>query len=448
MEIVLDKKKPTLASLSITLTESDYQDQVSEKIKEYTKKANIKGFRPGKVPTSVIKNMMGDSLVADEVFKVLNDSINNYIKENNLSIIGDPLPTEEDQKKVINWKTQKEFDFNYELGLVPEFKYDLSDKLKFTKYVVDVDQKLIDETIATLQKNAGEQIHPDEIAEDDFVSGTITQGDYSNNSGLPLTKMSKKELKKFIGAKKGDEIAFDVQKAFDKDSDHVAHVTGKTKEEAPDVKGDWFFTIENITRSVEAEVNQEFFDKVLGPGAVASKEEFDEKLKEAIAGQHDRESVVLLNTEIKDKLLEKTKIEVSSEFLKRWLLTSNRQELTEADLEKDYENYENELKWQLLRNRIAKDLSVTVEDEAVQAAARAQIQQQFLGGAPVGPEMEETFQKIVENYLREDKGKNYLNIYEQVMADRLFTELRSKVTIKDKKTKSDDLKKIIEKAQK
>lgn len=187
---------------------------------------------------------------------------------------------------------------------------------------------------------------------------------------------------------------------------------------------------------------------MLGPGAVSSKEEFDAKLKEAIASQHDRESVVLLNTEIKDKLLEKTKIEVSSEFLKRWLLTSNRQELTEADLEKDYENYENELKWQLLRNRIAKDLSITVEDEAVQAAARAQIQQQFLGGAPVGPEMEETFQKIVENYLREDKGKNYLNIYEQVMADRLFTELRSKVTIKDKKTKSDDLKKIIEKAQK
>lgn len=442
MEFKLDKKEASYASLTVNVAEGDYKTQFDSKIKEYSKQVNIKGFRPGKVPASVVKRMAGESLLADVVFKLLSDSVNEYIKSNDIQLIGEPLPTQSEEP--IDFKSQKEFKFTYDLGVIPEYTLEFSDKLKFDKFVIEIDDKTLEETIDGLKKQFSGSETPEEVGTEGLIAGEITVGGETKTISIDLVNLLKKEATKFTGKKVNDELTFDIDKIFKKDGKST--ILGISKEEIEALAGEVTFKITSISIEKEAELNQEFFDKVLGPGKVTNEEEFLTELKVILTANYNRDADAYLFNTVREALVDNTAIDLSKEFLLRWILESNREaKLNKEDVEKDMDNYLKEFKWSIIKGKIATDANIKVEQDEVKAKALEGIKAQFFGGADVPAEMDEQLLGYVDKYLQEDNNKNYYNTFEQVLAEKLFDHIKTVVTVSDKAIKADDFKKEIAK---
>jgi trigger factor len=440
VEIILEKKDKTTATIKVNLKEADYTPKVDQKLKEYSKKVNLKGFRQGKVPTGLIQKMYGKGIKIEEINLLLSKSVSDYIKESKLAILGDPLPDTEGASK-IDWENQKEFEFNYNIGLVPDFTYDLS-KLNITKNEIEVDTNIVNETIENLRNQYGKSTNPEVSAEGDFLAGELKEvnGDYTTQTLIPTNKINKKETKAFVGLKKGDKVSFDIKKVFE-DAAAIAHATGLSKEEAEKKEGIFELTVSNISRSEAADLDQDFFDKLFGKDAVKTEAEFSEKLKSTIEENYSREADNLLNRDIQTQLVDNTSIELPDDFLKRWLLLSNEGKITQEQIEKEYEFYLKELKWSLIKNKIGEENSLKVENDEILAKTKEMIAQQF-GNMPLGEEMDETLNKIAENYLQQDKGKNYMKLFEQVFYEKVLAVIKDKAKFTTKKISVDEFKKV------
>jgi trigger factor len=439
LEITLEKKDSTNATIKVNLTESDYQPKVVEKVKAYSKKAQLKGFRPGKVPTSLIEKMYGKSILVDEINNLLIDSLNSYIKENNLPIIGDPLP-ETEKESGIDWENQKNFEFNYNIGLIPEFQYDLSG-VKLDEVEIGVDESIVTETLNNLRSQFGKMTTAQMVEQGDSVFGTLQFNGETKDVTIDLTKTQKGIAEKFNSKKQGDVIVFDIQNLFD-DSAVLAYTLGASNEEVSKITGEVSFTIITINRPEKAELNQDFYDKIFGVGTVTTEDEFLKKLKDTVQENYTKESEFLFKRDLQTTLLDTIQIDLPNEFLKKWLLISNQGKITEEQIEKEYDFYLKELKWTLIKNRIAKDHTLKVENEEVLAKSKEMFLQQ-LGGMAVRPEMEETINNIANNYLKQDKGKNYIKIYEEALEQKIFSFIRDKITIHKKKISVEEFKKLI-----
>jgi trigger factor len=441
VEITLEKKDTTNGTIKINLKEADYHPKVAEKLKEYSKKASIKGFRPGKVPTGLIEKMYGKGILVEEINSLLSKSINEYIKENKIPIIGDPLP-DTDKSQAIDWENQKEFEFNYKVGLVSDFKCDLSDKVKVNKYTIEADDKVVKETLENLQNQYGKMTNPETSEEGDFISGELKEvaGDLKTSTMIPLNKLKKSEVKKFIGKTKGDKIEFDIEKTFE-DTAALAHATGLPIEEAEKKKGKFELEVTSISRSEPAPLDEEFFSKLFGKDTVKTIDEFNAKLKETISENYNREAESLLNHDIQDHFVKNTKIDLPDTFLKHWLFVSNNGKITEEQIEKEYDLYVNEVKWSLIKNKIAEGSDLKVDNQEVIDKTKEMIGQQF-GNMNFGDEMAETFNKIADNYLKQDNGKNYMKMFEQVFLDKVLSLIKGKISLQEKKINVDEFKKI------
>lgn len=442
MEIVLDKKGTTSATLKVRIKADDYQPKVQSKLKEYGKKVSLKGFRQGKVPTSVVERMYGKSLKVDEINQLLSESVGKYIKEEKLNIIGYPLPDQAQAAK-IDWDNASEYEFSYDLGLIPEFKYELSDKVKITKNEIEVDPKRVAETLDNIRRQHGKMDEAESVEEGDYINGEMKSltSEFSTVTMIPSEKVAKGEIKKFIGKKVGDVIEFDIEKAFT-DKSSIAHVTGLTKEEAETTSGKFTFTVTGIRRSFPAELNQEFFDKIFGPEVVKSEDEFNQKLIETINANYNREAEVLVSRDIRKAFLANTKIEISAEFLKRFLLINNEGKMTTEQIEKDFDLYQEDLKWLLIRNKIGEDNDVKVEHAEVISRTKELFMQQFGGMTSLSEEMEETMNKLADNYLASENGKNYNRTFEEVYYTKVLKLIESKVSFNTKKISVDEFEKL------
>jgi trigger factor len=441
VEITLEKRDTTNGTIKINLKEADYHPKVAEKLKEYSKKASIKGFRPGKVPTGLIAKMYGKGILVEEINTLLSKSINDYIKENKISIIGDPLP-DLDKSEKIDWENQKEFEFNYKVGLVPEFKCDLTDKVKINKYIIDTDDKVVKETLENLRNQYGKMTNPETSEEGDFISGELKEvaGEFKTVTMIPLNKLKKSEAKKFIGKTKGDKVEFDIEKTFE-DNAAIAHATGLPMEEAENKKGKFELEVTSISRSEPAPLDEEFFSKLFGKNAVKTVDEFNAKLKETITENYNKEAENLLNHDIQDHFVKETKIDLPDAFLKHWLYVSNNGKITEDQIEKEYNLYVNEVKWNLIKNKIAEGSDLKVDNQEVIDKTKEMIGQQF-GNMNFGDEMAETFNKIADNYLKQDNGKNYMKMFEQVFLDKVLSLIKGKISLQEKQINVDEFKKI------
>ena len=442
MEITLDKKTPTEASIKVKLKENDYQSNVEEKVKDYARKANIKGFRPGKVPAGLIRKMYGKSIVAEEVNSLLSKSLSEYIQENKIQIIGEPLP-DMDKAQSIDWDNQKDFEFDYEIGLVDEFDYDLSKKQKVKSYKIESDQKTIDETLENIQKQFGTVTNP-EISEagDDFY-GEIKQldGDLSNSGVLKWSDIVKKEHKKFTGLKPDESIEFDIQKTL-VDDEVIAHLVDVSLDKAKEITGKFSFHIKNINRTQLAEINTELFDKVFGPGAVSNEEEFLAKVKETIEDNYKREGEYYLTHSIRKHFISKTKIDIPTDFLKKWLLASNEGKITVEDIDREFEQYVDSLKWDLIRNKIAEENEVKVENEEIVDRAKSMILQQ-LGGPGAAEQLKDHLDAFADNYLKGENGQNYMKLYNEVRDEKILSFIKEKISISEKAVDIEEFKKIV-----
>lgn len=444
MEITLNKTNNTEGLIKIRLTEGDYQPNVEEKVKDYARKATIKGFRQGKVPTGVIKKMFGKSILVEEINHLLSHKLSDYIKENNLKILGEPIPNQE-KALSIDWEAQKNFEFEYQIGMVEDFKYDLSPKVKVKSYPIEVDEKTIQETVSDLKKRFGKVTYPDLSEAEDNLFGELraSEGDFKReNVFIPIEKVEKKEQKKFIGLKKESEVEFEIAKIYS-DENLTAQLLGQSPEEVKGVKGKYIFKVNTISRTEPAELNQELFDRVFGKDLVKNEDEFVSKIKETMGENYKRESDHFLEHHIEDYFIANTSINLPDDFLKTWLKSSSQGQVTDSVLEKEFEEYKRGLKWDLVKNRIAEDNKITVEADEVRAKAKELIISQF-GGQAFAAQISDKLDGITDNYLQNENGQNFMKLYNQLRGEKILKHIRENISVQEKKVTVDEFKKIVE----
>ena len=440
LDILLEKNSGTEAVIKINLKESDYQSKLKEKLKSYSKQAQIKGFRPGKVPVALIEKMYGKSIKVEQINEILVESLKEYIKKNDIKIIGDPLPNN-DKMKDIDWDIQTDFDFEYSIGLVDDFQYDLN--VKVNKYEIEVDEKEVNKVIQELQERYGKMTNPEISGDSDSIFGTLGQesSQFSKDCLLEIPAISKKLQKKFVGVSKTDAIKFDIQKLFEKPAD-LEVITGLGKDEADALADEFMFTVKNINHTEPAAMNQEFFDKIFGEGKVKTEEEFIAEYTKIFQENHSTDSEYLLSHQLQKELLKEVKINIPEEFYKRWIQATNP-ELNDESIEKDFEHYIRDLKWTLLKNRIASDNDIKIEYPDIVAYTIKMFARQF-GIPEVTEEMAKNLEAMATNYLQQKDGQNYMNVYNQLMTERVMEVVKQKANLKIKKVSREEFNKIAE----
>ena len=440
MNISLEKSTPVNARLVVSIVEADYKTQVDKNLKDYRKRANIKGFRPGMVPVQLVQKMFGKTILVDEINQMLGKAVQEYIRENSLSIVGDPMPAQEDRDR-IDWETQKDFDFAYDLGLAGEFTVDF-DKIPAVKtYDIQAGEKELNDTLENIMKSGGEQIHPDSVEDGDMVFGTFTQGEWSEKSAIPMKAIKDEAKTTFIGAIKDATLTFDLQDTF-VDEKSIELATGNKN----GLVGEVSFVIEDITRTGPAEMNQAFFDKILGEGKVSSEEEFRAEVSEIIKSNYKRESEYLLKIDAEKALLENVSIELPEEFLKTWLLEINQGKFTPEQIEADFESVKKDLRWTLIKNEIATKNDIKVEYDEVLAKTKEMIRGQFgMMGGGAGKDMDEMIERIATGYLTDkNKQDNFRKMFDEVFSAKISDAIIANIKIDSKTIDVEEFKQIAE----
>ncbi|WP_192346591.1 trigger factor [Algoriphagus sp. Y33] len=441
MEITQDKHSANQASIKIKLNEADYQPKVDAKLKDFAKKSNIKGFRPGKAPISMVKSMYGTSVLVEEINTILSESLNTYLKEQTFKILGDPLP--QDQNGSIDWKTQKDFEFDYKIGFVESVDLTLDPKIKATKYSIKVDDKLINETLDNLKSQYGNSTNPEVSEEGDRIYGDLkaAEGDFEQTVSLDLTKITKKLAGKFIGVGKEAVVEFE---AKDVKKGQWEEAFGLSEEESKGLDGVLTLTVKNINRTEAAEMNQEFFDKIFGPDVVKSEEEFTAKVRETLQTNYDKESKVFTEEELKKVLTEAAKVDLPEAFLKEWLTIANEGKVTEEDIEKEFPIYARQLTWSLISNEIATKNEIKAEHEEVIEKTKQMVREQFAASG-LGAQMEDSMDMFVDNYLKGEEGQNYMNMLTSIQNEKVLAFAMEKISLKEKDISIDEFKELLEK---
>ncbi len=442
MEITLDKHSANQASIKIKLNEADYQPKVDAKIKDYAKKAAIKGFRPGKAPISMVKGIYGVSILVDEINALLGESLNGYLKEQTFRILGEPLPVEKEDNS-IDWKTQKEFDFDYKIGFIESVEVPLDNTVKGTKYSIQVDDKLVSETIENLKSQNGNSTNPEVSEAGDNIYGDLkaTEGEFTKTLSLPTSKISKKLAAKFTGVSKDAVVEFAAKEVK---KDEWSEAFALTEEEIAALPTAFTFEVKNINRTENAELNQEFFDKIFGPDTVKSEEEFTTKVKETLQESYTRESKVFTEEELKKVLVEKVNLDLPEAFLKEWLLKANEGKVTEADVENEYPIYAKQLTWSLISNEIAKANNIQAEHADVVEKTKEMIREQFASSG-LGSQLEASMDMFVDNYLKGNEGQNYMNMMTSVQNEKVLALVQEKIDLTEKAITIDEFKELLEK---
>jgi len=448
MNISQEKIDNLNAVVTINMNPEDYQARVDKAIKDHAKKAKIPGFRPGMVPPAHIKKMYGKSILVDEVNNLLSDTLNNYLTEQKLEVLGQPLPKVDD-KKEYNWDFADNFEFNYEVGLAPEFTIDLSSKDKLTQYEIKVDDETLQSRSKNIRRSYGKMTNPDVSADDDVLyaqltqlspDGSVFEDGIVNTTSVRLDQIIDEKIKKsLIGLKKDDELVFDIQKAFNNDVPKVAALLGIDEAEAADLKSNFRLTVKNINRLEEGDLNQEFFDKLFGPGVVTDEAGFTAKIVEELEGMMAQDADRKLQNDIYTYALDKVKFELPDDFLKRWLKATN-ENLSQEELEGGYNDFAKNLKWTLIENKILKDNNIEIKYEEVFAAAKQSLAQQFAMYSPQ-PIAEEQLAQYAVQYMQNKENAN--KVFEEVKALKTLDYIKSVVTLDKKEIMYNDFKELV-----
>ena len=438
------------ATIKIQLDKDDYATRVSDALKDYQKKAVIDGFRKGKTPFGIIKKMYGKAVLIEEINKLIGESLSNYIQENDLNILGEPLPSETEQKELN--LDEESFEFVYDIALSPAMNVKLSKREKVPYYIIKVDDEMIDKQIESICKSNGELTPVDTIEGSENVKGELIElgedgkpkegGIHVEDASLSVEHMKDEEqVKVFTGKQAGNEVIFNPSKAYPNKTDYAA-LLQISKEEAEHVTSDFCFIISEIKRYVEAEVNQALFDKVYGEGNVKSVEEFRARVKEDLAKQFKAHSEYRLTVDARDKMLKKNEDVVLPEaFLKRWMLATNK-ELTQEAVDKDFDSYRDEFKWQLIKGDMIKENNIKVEDEDMKVVGRevaaAQLQQYGLYG--LSDEQLDGFAvRLLEN------EKQRASLYDRALENKIFSVIKEGVKLEEQEISMEDFGKLFEK---
>jgi trigger factor len=447
MNIIKENIDDQNALLKVEIKKADYEENVEKVLRDYRKKANVKGFRPGMVPIGLVKKMYGKAVQLDEINKLVSENIHKYLHDEKVEILGDPLPKDDDQEH-INFDTQEDFTFTFELGLTPQFDIKLSKKNKVNYYQISVDEKMINDYVGNYTRRFGEFKSSEKSGEKDMLKGNITElgeknsiiedGLKAENTTISIDIIKDEKIKKhFIGRKTDDEIDFDLRTAFPNDIE-IAGILNKKKDEVADVNGNFRFIIKEISRFEPAEIGQQLFDKVYGEGVIGSEEEFMKRVEGEIVTSLKRESDYKVMLDIKKLTIEKTDFSLPENFLKKWLLKVN-EKTTEEQIEKEFDSFRSDLKWQLIRNKVARENEIKISDEELQAEAANITRYQFQQYGLFYATDEQIGNYAKEMLKREDEAKK---IAEKILEEKAIEKLKEFVKLEDKKITADDFNKL------
>ena len=427
MNITREDKDQLNSVVKINIEKEDYSPKVEKVLKDYRKTANIPGFRKGMVPMGMIKKQYGQAVLVDEVNKLLQDSLNSYITEEKLDILGNPLPKPQDD---LNWDAD-DYTFEFELGLAPEFDVTLEGEGPVTYYNISADKEMIDNQIKTIQRQYGKLVTQEEVKEDFTVVGTFHNEEegIENEATFKVEdidgKTNKKEL---LGAKVGDQVTLKSNKLF-KDDEALARNLGVEKDKVEGLKVDLTFTIKEINEQILAELNQELFDKAFGEGEVTSEKEAREKIAEQSKQTFQQQGDQQFFNDVTEHLIEKANIELPSEFLQKWLQTQGEKQLNEEEAKEEYEKSEKGIKYQLIEAKIAKDNDLKVEVEDVKKVAKEKIKMQMMQfGQMDFPE--DQMDGIVQNLMSNQEQVRQFS--EEVMVQKLLGLYKEKMKVDEK----------------
>lgn len=437
MNITQEKINDLNAVVKIKIAPADYTEKVDKSIKEQAKKANLPGFRKGMVPAAHIKKMYGRSILVEEINNLLSETLNKHLTDNKVEILGQPLPVMDDSKE-FKWDYTDEFEFDYELGLAPAIDVAITAKDKFTQYVVKADDETLAARIKNIRRSYGKMTNPEVSAEEDVIyaelaqlsaDGSVFEGGITQTGSIRLDQVTdKKILKSLIGLKKDDVVELDVQKAFDKNEVIIAKLLNISEEDAKDLQSKFQVTVKNVNRLEEADLNQEFFDKLFGAGVVTDEAGFTAKITEEVESMFKQDADRKLQNDMYTKLIESVKIELPDEFLRKWLKATN-EKLTEEELTEGYDDFAKNLKWTLIENKLIKDNNIEIKYEDVFQTAKQRLDAQFRMYSP-SPMPEDQLAQYTATFLKEKDNAN--RIFDEVKAIKVFEYIQSVATLDQK----------------
>ncbi len=449
MEVTKNQIDDLNAELVVKVEAKDYEEKVNETLKNYRKQANIPGFRKGKVPMGLIKKQYGQSVLAEELNKLVSDALYKYIDEQEFEVLGNPLPKENEEVKG-DFKTPDTFEFTYEIGISPEMDVKLSGRNKYEYTKVKIDDKLINKQMNDLRRRYGKLVSGEKVGDKDMVlgqfvelddKGEIKEGGVMNSSTISMEFIEKDEVKKkLIGKKPGDQVVvnpFDVSRG----GEDTASMLGVKEDELDNVSDQFQLTINEVKVMEPADLNQELFDKLFGEGNVKSEEEMRERLVQDMGQMFEKDSDKILTRRVSNDLLDKTKVDLPDEFLKRWIKASQKDPITDEQLEEDYPNYQRSLKWQLIQNDIFKKNDIKIEQEEALNYTKGLLVNQYAQygmPAPGEEELNQAAQQVLSNQ------KESQQIFDMLAEDKMTTYFKETVKLKENEVDYDEYVKIAE----
>ena len=438
------------ALLTVNIEKADYQEKVEKLLKKYRQQVNMPGFRKGMVPMSLIKKQFGKSAMAEEVDKLMQDAVNNYIRENKVNMLGMPLPNEE-KMQTIDFDTQENFEFVFDIALAPEFKAEVSEQDAIDFYTITVSDEMVNSQVDMYAQRAAKYEKVEEYADRDMVKGLLAELDENGNTKeggiqvegavmMPSYMKNDEQKAIFATAKVNDVLVFNPNAAFEGNEAELSSLLKIKREEVAEMKSNFSFQIEEITRAVPAALTQELFDQVFGEGAVSSEEEFRGKIKEGIAAQFMADSNYKFLLDARTYLMNKVgKLQFPDALLKKIMLLNN-EDKGESFVEENYEKSLEELTWHLIKEQLVEAFEIKVEQADVLEMAKENTRMQF---AQYG--MMNLPEEMLENYAKEmlKKKENVEGLVNRAVESKLAAALKGKATLNNKEVSMEEFNNLL-----
>ena len=437
MKIVREQREQNTSLIRVTVGQEDYREEVEKALREYKRKANIPGFRPGMVPMGIIKKMYGKGVLAEQSYRKASNSVFEYLQKENIDYLGDVIPSEE--QGAFDFDNGTEFEFVFEIGEAPELKLELSEKDKLTYNKIAIDKKMHDDYRSNYLRRFGRLVDAEAVTSDEALSVTLDNGEMKvEDAYVGLISMPEEERKPFIGKKVGDKMTVNVNELYRTPSQRAAVLQVK-ETELEGIKPEFELEITRIRKFAEPELNEEFFKMAFPAGNVTTAEQFEAYIDEQIASELRRESDYLFTLQVRDYLVKKADLKMPEAFLKRWLYTINEGKFSMEEIEKDFDQFLKMFTWNYIQKQIIKQENITVSADEATEEAKALAQAQFAQyGMPSAPEdmLAGYAKQILENKEQSQK------IYEKLYEVKVVEAVKSKIKVTEKSVSTEEFAKL------
>ena len=437
MNIVREQHGENNSLIRVTVGPDDYGQEVEKSLREYRRKANIPGFRPGMVPMGIIRKMYGKGVVAEQSYRTASNSVFEYLQKEGIDYLGDVIPAEE--QGAFDFENNTEFEFVFEIGEAPAINLDLSEKDKLTYHKIKVDKKMHDDYRSNYLRRYGRLVDAAEVTSDEALTVTLDNGDMNvADAYVGLISMSEEERKPFLGKKVGDKMHVNINELYKNPAQRAACLQVK-ENELEGINPEFEMEITKIRKFAEPELNEEFFKMAFPKGNVTDEAGFDKLIDEQIAAELRRESDYLFTLQLRDYLVKKADLKMPEAFLKRWLYTINEGKFTMEEIGKDFDQFLKMFTWNYLQKHFIKADNLTVTKEEAEAEAKALAAAQFAQyGMPSAPD------EMLAGYagkILSDKEQGQ-KIYEKLYEVKVVEDVKSKIKVTEKAVSADDFAKL------